>query len=76
MAMVVSAIANDGKLMRPRLVEQVKDRDGRTVREVKPKVENEVMKPGTARVLSSMMSDVVREGTGTAAALAGIDVAG
>jgi len=34
------------------------------------------MKPGTARVLSSMMSDVVREGTGTAAALAGIDVAG
>jgi peptidoglycan glycosyltransferase len=76
MAMVVSAIANGGSLMRPRLVEQVKDVDGRTVRNVKPSEESRVMKASTASALASMMSQVVKEGTGTAAALAGIDVAG
>jgi peptidoglycan glycosyltransferase len=76
MAMVASAVANGGKLMRPRLVERVKNPDGRTVREVKPSEESEVMKVSTARALGSMMSQVVKEGTGTAAALAGIDVAG
>jgi peptidoglycan glycosyltransferase len=76
MAMVVSAVANGGSLMRPRLVEQVKDVDGRTVRVVKPSEESRVMKLSTARALASMMSQVVKEGTGTAAALAGIDVAG
>jgi peptidoglycan glycosyltransferase len=76
MAMVVSAIGNGGSLMRPRLVEQVKDVDGRTVRLVKPSEESRVMKPATAAALASMMSQVVKEGTGTAAALSGIDVAG
>jgi peptidoglycan glycosyltransferase len=76
MAMVVSAIANDGNLMRPHLVQQVRDPDGRTVREVEPSEESEVMKPATASALGAMMSQVVEEGTGTAAALSGIDVAG
>jgi peptidoglycan glycosyltransferase len=76
MAMVVSAIANGGSLMRPRLVEKVKDVDGRTVRLVKPSEESRVMKTSTAGALASMMSQVVKEGTGTAAALSGIDVAG
>jgi peptidoglycan glycosyltransferase len=76
MAMVVSAIANGGSLMRPRIVEQVKDVDGRTVRSVKPSEESRVMKLSTSRALASMMSQVVKEGTGTAAALSGIDVAG
>jgi peptidoglycan glycosyltransferase len=76
MAMVVSAIANGGRLERPHAVEDVKDPDGRTVRRVKPSTESEVMKPSTAAALASMMSQVVKEGTGTAAALSGIDVAG
>ncbi len=76
MAMVVSAIANDGSLMRPHLVERVRDAEGRTVDRVRPREESEVMKPATARALALMMSKVVEEGTGTAAALEGIDVAG
>jgi peptidoglycan glycosyltransferase len=76
MAMVVSAISNEGRLMRPRLVQEVRDPDGRVVRRVKPSEEAEVMKPETAKALTSMMSQVVREGTGTAAALEGVDVAG
>ena len=76
MAMVAAAVANDGELMRPHLVDRVVDRDGRTVEEVEPEVESRVMKAGAARRLGAMMSQVVREGTGTASALQGIEVAG
>jgi peptidoglycan glycosyltransferase len=76
MAMVAAAIANGGRLMRPHLVEKVTDPDGRTVRRIKPSEESKVMSEATARALAEMMSQVVKEGTGTAAALQGIDVAG
>jgi peptidoglycan glycosyltransferase len=76
MAMVVSAIGNGGSLMRPHFVDRVKDPDGRTIDNVKPTEESKVMKRSTAVALASMMSQVVKEGTGTAAALSGIDVAG
>jgi penicillin-binding protein A len=76
MALVPAAIANGGSLMRPHLVREVRDRDGRLVRRVKPGEQSEVMKQSTAVELARMMSKVVEEGTGTAAALEGIDVAG
>jgi len=76
MAMVAAAIANKGRLIRPHLVEKVTDADGRTVRRIKPSEESKVMSEATAQSLGEMMSQVVKEGTGTAAALQGIDVAG
>ncbi|MEX0993147.1 MAG: penicillin-binding transpeptidase domain-containing protein [Solirubrobacterales bacterium] len=76
MAEVVAAIANDGRLMRPYIAEKTIDRDGRTAHEYEPSEQSKVMKPTTAATLTDMMKQVVREGTGTAAALAGIDVAG
>jgi penicillin-binding protein A len=76
MAMVASAIANAGRLMRPHIVEKVVDADGRTVRRIKPSEESKVMSPATASAVGGMMAQVVKEGTGTAAALQGIDVAG
>jgi peptidoglycan glycosyltransferase len=76
MAMVAATVGNDGRLMRPRLVQEVRDADGRTVRRIRPSEEARVMKSETAKALTSMMSQVVKEGTGTAAALSGIDVAG
>jgi peptidoglycan glycosyltransferase len=76
MAMVASAVANDGALMRPTLTERVVDRDGRTVERIEPEELSRVMKPATAREVGDMMASVVREGTGTAAALAGFPVAG
>ncbi len=76
MAMIASAIANGGELMRPHLVERVRDVDGRVVDRTRPRGESEVMKPETSRALAAMMSQVVKEGTGTAAALEGIDVGG
>jgi peptidoglycan glycosyltransferase len=76
MAMVAATIGNGGRLMRPHLVEKVVDPDGRTVRRIKPSEESKVMSEATAQALAQMMSQVVKEGTGTAAALQGIDVAG
>jgi peptidoglycan glycosyltransferase len=76
MAMVAAAVANDGTLMTPRLTDRIVDRDGRTVEEIEPDTESEVMKASTAREVGDMMADVVREGTGTSAALEGISVAG
>jgi peptidoglycan glycosyltransferase len=76
MAMVAAAVANGGKLMRPHLTDRVVDRDGRTTTRVAPRQYSQAMSAKTAQQVGQMMSNVVKEGTGTAAALSGIDVAG
>lgn len=76
MALVAAAVGNGGTLMEPRLVDRVVASDG-TVRETfNPKVRSQVMSGGSASALAQMMSKVVQEGTGTASALSGIQVAG
>lgn len=76
MAMVAAAVANGGVLMKPRLTDRIVDRDGRTRDDVEPERESRVMSADSAAKLAAMMTQVVKEGTGTAAALSGIDVAG
>jgi penicillin-binding protein A len=77
MAMVAAAVANDGKLMEPRLTSKVVDPDGRTVRTIQPQVADQVMSPKTASEVNLMMRTVVDEGTGTPAKLgSGIPFAG
>ena len=76
MAEVAAAIANKGRLMKPRLTDRIVAKDGRVTKRVEPDLQSEVMKPETAAQLTEMMGRVVEEGTGTAAALAGVRVAG
>ena len=76
MAMVAAAVGNGGELMRPRFVERVIARDGRVKRRVRPRREARVMSEEAAAQLAAMMSRVVEEGSGTAAALQGVPVAG
>jgi peptidoglycan glycosyltransferase len=76
MAMVASAVANGGRLMKPHIADRVVDRDGRTVDRIAPEEMSQVMTPDTASQVGAMMAQVVKEGTGTAAALEGIDVGG
>ena len=76
MAMVAGTVANGGVLVAPRITDRVVDVDGRVRDDVKTTEVDRVMKPSTARQLTEMMANVVREGTGTAAALSGIAVAG
>jgi peptidoglycan glycosyltransferase len=77
MAMVVSAVANGGKLMKPHLVDRVTDADGRIQEEVEPEVYRQAMKASSAAQLRQMMGEVVDEGTGVAANLGtGVRVGG
>jgi peptidoglycan glycosyltransferase len=76
MAMVAASVANGGKLMKPHIGDRIVDSDGRTVRRIAPEEMSQVMSPSTASQVGDMMKQVVKEGTGTAAALQGIDVAG
>jgi peptidoglycan glycosyltransferase len=76
MATVAQTIGNGGLRMEPRLVAKVVDPDGRTVDEPLPKRAERVMSEASAAKLETMMKSVVREGSGTAAALQGVEVAG
>jgi penicillin-binding protein A len=76
MAMVAAAVANGGRLMTPYLVSEVVNPDGQVVERTQPRLYSTVMKPSTAQTVGTMMENVVKDGTGTAAALAGVTVAG
>jgi len=76
MATVAQTIGNGGVRMEPRLVESILDPDGRTIDEPLPKEAQRVISADSAAQLGDMMRNVVREGTGTAAALGGVEVAG
>jgi len=76
MAMVAATVANNGVLVRPYLVQRVVSPGGKTVTAAHPHVIARVMKPQTASELNAMMQAVVTGGTGTAAQISGIPVAG
>jgi peptidoglycan glycosyltransferase len=76
MATVAQTIGNGGLRMEPRLVEKVVDPDGRTVDEPLPEEAERVMSRASAAKVATMMKSVVREGSGTAAALEGVELAG
>lgn len=76
MAMITSAIANNGKMMQPRLVKKIVDKDGKVVSERKAKVLSEVTSPDTANIIRDMMVAVVNYGTGTSAYLDSVQIAG
>ena len=76
MAMVAGAIANGGVLMAPRVVNEVRDPDGGVARRLEPREWKRAVSPETAAAVGRMMVDVVRAGTGRAAAVPGVTVAG
>jgi peptidoglycan glycosyltransferase len=76
MTEVAAAVANRGTLMVPHLTQRIVDAEGRTVQTITPRVQSVVMKPSTAASVTTMMEAVVKEGTGTAAQIPGIPVAG
>ncbi|HVF79149.1 MAG TPA: penicillin-binding transpeptidase domain-containing protein [Solirubrobacteraceae bacterium] len=76
MATVVATVANGGVRMKPQFTSRIVDQDGRTAERIEPEEAQRVISAQTAGQLTQMMANVVREGTGTAAALQGIEVAG
>lgn len=79
MAMYTAAIANSGRLYRPRVVSDILDDDGAVVRSFPAKVVNELnWTPRAIRTVRAGMRDVVMapRGTGRLAAVPGVDMAG
>jgi penicillin-binding protein A len=76
MTQVAAAVANGGKLMKPQIWKRVIDPDGRVTEELDPSVYSEPISEETADQLTTAMEGVVREGTGTNAAIPGVAVAG
>ncbi|MGD2269341.1 MAG: penicillin-binding protein 2 [Desulfobacterales bacterium] len=73
----VAAIANDGILMRPYLVKEITDQNGKSVHRFVPRKVRRVISAETARIASNMMQTVIAEGgTGVKAALDGYSVCG
>jgi penicillin-binding protein A len=76
MAMVASTIGNGGVVPRPYVVQKVIAPNGSTVRNTRPRNLGRAIKPETAATLTQMMVAVTEGGTGNAAAIPGIHVAG
>jgi peptidoglycan glycosyltransferase len=75
-AMVAAAVANDGTLMKPYLVDQLLAPDLTVIDETDPEVFSEPISTDVANQLTEMMTSVVTEGSGRNARINGVQVAG
>ena len=76
MVSAMGAIANGGVLMKPYVVSEIRDVQGRVLRQMLPQVKRRVVSPETARTVTTILEGVVTEGTGGKAAIPGFRVAG
>ena len=72
----ISAIANDGVLMKPRIVKQVINTNTNTVTNIDPVEIRQVISKETANEMKSIMESVVTNGTGSNGAVKGYSVGG
>ncbi|MET7286721.1 penicillin-binding protein 2 [Streptomyces sp. NPDC005573] len=76
MAMVASAVADDGKLMKPYMVDELQSSNLDPIEQTKPSELSRPLSPENAKILQSMMETVVEKGTGTNAKIPGTVVGG
>ncbi|RMH59233.1 MAG: PASTA domain-containing protein [Candidatus Hydrogenedentota bacterium] len=76
LAMATSALANGGRLMKPRLVRKILDGEGNVVESFGPKVRRQAVSASTARAMAAALERVVASGTGRRAQVKGYSVAG
>jgi penicillin-binding protein A len=75
-AMIAAAVANDGSLMAPYLVDQVRAPDLSVIDETTPEELSRPVSTEIANQLTEMMQSVVERGSGRAARISGVEVAG
>ncbi|HEX2075375.1 MAG TPA: penicillin-binding protein 2 [Geodermatophilus sp.] len=75
-AMIAAGVANDGTLMTPYLVDQLRAPDLSVIDQTDPEEFGEPISPEVADQLTEMMISVVANGSGRAARISGIEVAG
>jgi penicillin-binding protein A len=76
MAMVAAGIANDGVVMEPQVIDRILSPKGSIIVRSKPDELRRAVSRETAATVSSMMREAVERGTGTAAQIPGLVVAG
>lgn len=76
MAMVTAAIANDGKLMKPYMVDHLVDPNLDVIEKNEPQEMSRPMSAETAQLVQKMMENVVEKGTGTKARIENVTVGG
>ena len=76
MAMVTAAIANDGKLMKPYMIDQLEAPNLDIIKKNEPQEMSRPLSQKNAQLLQEMMENVVEEGTGTNAKIDGVQVGG
>ena len=76
MALITSAIANDGLLMKPYLIDKVTNAGGDTIRTTEPTDYKRLMTSNEAALLGKLMEGVVQNGTASALNGRGYTVAG
>jgi peptidoglycan glycosyltransferase len=75
-AMVAAAIGNGGVIMQPTLVDAIRTPGGHTIATTRPHALGSAVSSQTAAEITQMMTHVVEEGTGRAAAIPGVTIAG
>jgi peptidoglycan glycosyltransferase len=76
MAMVAAGVANGGVVMEPHVVQKIRAPDGTVIRRTKPHELGRAVSRETSATLTQMMTQAVQSGTGTAAQIPGVAVAG
>lgn len=76
MAAAVCAVVNGGRLMRPYVVSQIHDADGKLVKSVEPEMVRQVIRPEVSTAMCAMMEQVVKGGTGHNAQIPGYRIGG
>ena len=76
LAQAFSAIANEGKIVQPYILEKIISADGEIVKSNEPKIIGQAISPQTAKQVSGMLVSVVKNGHATNAAVPGYLVAG
>jgi stage V sporulation protein D (sporulation-specific penicillin-binding protein) len=72
----IGAIANDGKLMEPRVVKELVDNQGNVTETIKPKVVRQVISEDTSKKMMEISESVVSEGSGNKAYIPGYRIGG
>lgn len=76
MAMMVSAIANDGKMVKPILVKDIINKNGKIIKTNSTEILSQVSNDGVVEEVKEMMREVVVSGTGKNASIKNVKVSG
>ncbi len=76
LASAISVIANGGQLMKPYIIDSVRDNQGQIIKQNKPVLIRKVISVDTALRIKKILIGVVEEGTGKLAKVSGFSAAG